>query len=125
MIYPVDREEPGKMKSPRIPLFAGAAAGIGASVCCVGPLVLVSLGIGGAWVASLTKWEPLRPYFLVLTALLLGLAFRQLYLTPPVCEPGQTCADPAVRKRQRIIFWLVAIPVLALISFPWYAPLFF
>ena len=42
-------------------LFAGVLAAIGASVCCVGPLVLLMLGIGGAWVANLTAVEPLRP----------------------------------------------------------------
>ncbi|HZE91048.1 MAG TPA: mercuric transporter MerT family protein, partial [Rhizobacter sp.] len=32
-------------------LVAGVLAAIGASVCCVGPLVLLMLGIGGAWIA--------------------------------------------------------------------------
>jgi copper chaperone CopZ len=27
-------------------------AAIGASVCCVGPLLLLMLGIGGAWIAQ-------------------------------------------------------------------------
>ncbi|MGR5415051.1 mercuric transporter MerT family protein, partial [Vibrio astriarenae] len=31
------------------PLVAGVLAAIGASVCCVGPLVLLALGIGGSW----------------------------------------------------------------------------
>ncbi|WP_347878635.1 mercuric transporter MerT family protein, partial [Pseudomonas aeruginosa] len=35
-------------------LIAGVLAAIGASVCCVGPLVLLTLGIGGTWVAGLT-----------------------------------------------------------------------
>lgn len=35
-------------------LVVGALAAIGASVCCAGPLVLLMLGIGGAWVVSLT-----------------------------------------------------------------------
>lgn len=38
-------------------------AAIGASVCCVAPLVLLSLGIGGAWVSTLTAMEPVRPFF--------------------------------------------------------------
>ena len=113
------------MKNPRVSLMAGVAAGIGASVCCVGPLVLVSLGIGGAWVVYLTKWEPLRPFFLVLTLVFLGAAFWHLYISAPVCAPGDACDDPAVRRRQRIIFWLVAVPVLTLIAFPWYASLLF
>ena len=39
-------------------LITGGFAGILASACCVGPLVLVSLGLGGAWVSTLTVLEP-------------------------------------------------------------------
>ncbi|MGH8032003.1 MAG: mercuric transporter MerT family protein, partial [Luteimonas sp.] len=35
-------------------LVAGVLAAMGASVCCVAPFVLLSLGIGGAWVGNLT-----------------------------------------------------------------------
>jgi mercuric ion transport protein len=35
-------------------LLAGVIAGIGASVCCVGPLVLLGFGISGAWIGNLT-----------------------------------------------------------------------
>jgi len=106
-------------------LVAGVLAGIGASVCCVGPLVLLMLGIGGAWVANLTALEPLRPWFIVATLLFLALAFRRLYLQPQVCEPGTACADPLVLKRQRLIFWAVSLALLALLSVPWLAPLVF
>ena len=42
-------------------LVAGVAAAIGASVCCLGPLVLLMLGIGGAWIGNLAAFEPYRP----------------------------------------------------------------
>ena len=103
-------------------LLASVLAAIGASVCCVGPLVLLMLGIGGAWVANLTALEPLRPWFIAATLLFLGLAFRRLYLQPQVCEPGSVCAEPIVLKRQRLIFWVVALAILALLSVPWLAP---
>mgnify|MGYP000941591626 CR=1 FL=1 len=106
-------------------LLASVLAAIGASVCCVGPLVLLMLGIGGAWVANLTALEPLRPWFIAATLLFLGLAFRRLYLQPQVCEPGSVCAEPIVLKRQRAIFWVVALALLALLSVPWLAPFFF
>jgi mercuric ion transport protein len=106
-------------------LIASVLAGIGASACCVAPLVLVMLGIGGTWIASLTRLEPFRPIFVAITLILLGLAFRHLYLKPATCEIGKPCADHRVIKRQRGIFWLVTIPVLALLAFPWYAPLFY
>ena len=105
-------------------LVAGVLAAIGASVCCVGPLVLLTLGIGGAWIANLTALEPLRPWFIVATLLFVGLAFRRLYLQPQVCEPGAVCAEPIVLKRQWLIFWIVALVLLALLSLPWLAPLF-
>jgi mercuric ion transport protein len=105
-------------------LVAGALAAIGASVCCVGPLVLLTLGIGGAWIAHLTALEPLRPWLVAATLLFLGLAFRRLYLRPQDCEPSTMCAEPIVLKRQRLIFWVVALALLALLSVPWLAPLF-
>ena len=105
-------------------LVAGVLAAIGASVCCVGPLVLLTLGIGGAWIANLTALEPLRPWFIAATLLFLGLTFRRLYLQPQVCEPGAVCAEPIVLKRQRLIFWVVTLALLALLSVPWLAPLF-
>ena len=103
-------------------LVAGVLAAIGASVCCVGPLLM--LGIGGAWIANLTALEPMRPWFIAATLLFLGLAFRRLYLQPQVCEPGAVCAEPIVVKRQRLIFWVVALALFALLSVPWLAPLF-
>lgn len=105
-------------------LAAGVLAAIGASVCCVGPLLLLTLGIGGAWVANLTALEPLRPWLIAATLAFLGLAFRRLYLKPQVCEPGAVCAKPTVRKRQRLIFWVVSVALLALLSVPWLAPFF-
>ena len=59
----------------KLALAGGILAGVGASACCIGPLVLVSLGIGGAWIGHLTALEPYRPIFIGLTLLLLGLAF--------------------------------------------------
>lgn len=105
-------------------LVAGVLAAIGASVCCVGPLVLLMLGIGGAWIANLTALEPLRPWLIAATVLFMGLAFRRLYLQPQVCEPGAVCAEPIVVKRQRLVFWVVALALLTLLSVPWLAPFF-
>lgn len=106
-------------------LWASALAGIGASLCCVAPLVLVTLGIGGAWIASLTSLEPARPVFVVITLGLLGMAAEKLYFQPTSCAPGKACADPAVLRRQRIVFWVSAVPLLLLLAFPWYASIFY
>ncbi len=106
-------------------LVGAALAGIGASLCCVAPLALVTLGLGGAWLASLTRLEPLREPLLVLTLGLLAHSGYRLFLARAACAPGQACADPGVRRRQRRLFGLVAVPVLALLSVPYFAPLFY
>lgn len=106
-------------------LIAGVLTAVGASVCCVGPLVLLALGIGGSWIGNLTAMEPYRPIFIGLTLLFLGLAFRKLYLAPQICTPGTPCTNPRTAKRQRIIFWVVAVLLLGLLAIPWLASLFY
>jgi len=106
-------------------LIAGALAAVGASVCCVGPLVLLALGISGAWISTLTTLEPLRPVFIGVTLLFLGLSFRRLYLIPRACVTGTPCANPRTVKRQRLVFWLVTVLLLTLLAVPWAAPLFY
>ena len=106
-------------------LIGGALAAIGASLCCVGPLALVSVGIGGAWVSSLTTLEPFRPAFMLATLALFGAAYWKLYRTPEACKPDEACADPRVRRQQRTIFWALLALVVPLLAFPWYASLFY
>ena len=106
-------------------LIAGILSAIGASICCIGPLVLLALGISGAWIGSLTALEPYRPIFIGLTLLFLGFAFYRLYLVRPSCSPESACATPRTLRRQRVAFWIVAVLVLSLIAVPWIAPLFY
>lgn len=106
-------------------LLGGAAAAIGASACCAGPLLLVVLGVGGAWGSRLVALEVYQPYFAVAALAFFGHAFFKLYRTPDDCAPGEACAIRAVRRRQRVIFWFVALTAIALMSFPLYAPLFY
>jgi mercuric ion transport protein len=104
-------------------LWAGAVAAIIGSLCCVAPLVLLTLGISGAWISQLTALEPYRPIFIGVMLLFFGLAFRQLYIVPAQCAPGEACADSVLQRRQRKIFWVIVVGLGALITFPWYAPL--
>ena len=106
-------------------LIAGFLAAIGASACCVGPLVLLALGISGAWISSLTALEPYRPIFIGLTLLFLAGAFYHLYLARGVCTPGSGCTSPRILKRRRLAFWIVTALVLGLIAVPWFTPLFY
>ena len=91
----------------------------------MGPLVLLALGISGAWIGSLTALEPYRPIFVGLTLLFLGFAFYSLYLARPTCSSESACANPPTLKRQRLVFWIVTAVALGLIAVPWFVPLFY
>ena len=106
-------------------LIAGVLAALGATACCFGPLLLVTLGLGGAWISSLRALEAYQPVFVLLTLALLGFAFYRLYIQPRRCAPGEVCAVPAVLKRQRIVFWLVVAMVTVMFAFPLFAPFFY
>jgi mercuric ion transport protein len=111
------------MHSATKQLWAGVLAAIVGSLCCVAPLVLLTLGISGAWISQLMALEPYRPIFIGITLTFIGLAFRQLYIVPARCAPGEACANPRLQRRQRQIFWFVVVGLAVLIAFPWYAPL--
>jgi mercuric ion transport protein len=106
-------------------LVAAILAGIGASLCCVAPLVLLALGIGGAWIGSLTGLEPYRPIFIGVTVLFFGIAFWELYLAPLACAAGGSCSDPLTLRRQRIVLWIAGVLTLGLLAVPWVAPLLY
>lgn len=106
-------------------LAAGGLAAILASACCLGPLVLLSLGIGGAWIANLSALEPYRPLFIGLALLALFFAGRRIFRPAAECKPGEVCAIPPARAGYKLLFWAVAALVLVGLTFPWVAPWFY
>ena len=123
----MDEDKPTNARpwSTGVSLLAGAAAAVGASACCAGPLVLVLLGFGGGLGSRLVALERYQPYFIAATLAFLGFAFYRLYVQPARCAPGDACAIPATRKRQKAIFWVVSVLAVGLMSSPLYAPLFY
>lgn len=92
-----------------------------ASLCCLGPLLIVSLGAGGAWASYTTFFEPYRPYLMVFVGLLLSYSFYKLYIKPPVCGIGGACVSPKMLLIQRISFWAISVISIAFLAFPWYS----
>ena len=105
-------------------IAAGALSALGASTCCVLPLVLVSFGVGGVWVAQLRELERFYYVFIAIALGAFGYAFYRLYLRPAPCAPDTACAAPQVRRRQRIAFWTTLVAAKALVLSPFYVPYF-
>lgn len=99
-------------------LAAGALSAIGATACCFGPLLLVTLGFGGAWAARMQSLATLQPVFVGLTLLFMGFAFHRLYVKPRQCAPGEVCEAPQALRRQRVAFWVVVGVIAVMAVFP-------
>jgi mercuric ion transport protein len=112
-------------KDGRGALAASGAAAILASVCCLGPLALVLLGVSGAWIGNLTVLQPYSLYFATGALIALALAGWQIFRPATECKPGEVCAVPAVRRTYKVIFWVVATLIALALAFPLYAPLFY
>lgn len=132
----VKADSPGKLdllagaapdRLSKATLAGGMIAAILASVCCLGPLVLVMLGVSGAWISNLTLLEPYRPVFIGVALAFMALAWRQIYRAPAAaqCEPGTLCALPQTNRVYRVMFWVLSTLVLLALGFPYLAPLFY
>lgn len=109
----------------RVALAAGGLAAILASTCCLGPLVLITLGFSGAWIGNLTALEPYRPIFIGVALVALFFAWRRIFSPARDCAPGEVCAVPQVRAAYKVAFWMVAALVLIALVFPYLMPLFY
>lgn len=114
--------QPPKARSA---LFAGGLAAILASSCCLGPLILVSLGIGGAWISNLSALEPYRAFFIGAALVAMWFAWKRIYRPVENCQPGEACAIAQVRTTYKVIFWIVGALVIVALGFPYVLPLFY
>lgn len=115
---------------PRKNLSAGlmvlaVASSIIASTCCVLPLVLVLVGITGAWMVNLTSLRPITPFF---TAMAIGtllwagvLVFRPSH----ACTTGEGPACETARPITKVIYLACAVFIGLLLLFPLIAPYFY
>ena len=106
-------------------LMTGGLAALLASTCCLGPLVLITLGVSGAWISNLTALEPYRPAFILAAVIALFYAWRRIRRPAAHCEPGQVCAVPRVNRSYRMLFWVVTALVAVALGFPLIAPWFY
>jgi len=105
-------------------LAAGGILGaIAASSCCILPLVLFSLGVGGAWMGNLTALSAYQPIFIGATALCLGVGFWLVYFKPVTCAEGDACARPLPNRVVKVGLWSATALVALALAWPVIVPL--
>jgi mercuric ion transport protein len=93
--------------------------------CCLGPLVLIMLGISGAWISTLTLLESYQPLFIGAATIALIFAARRIWRPVVACEAGQVCHRPMVSLSYKVLFALVTLLLVAALVFPLFAPWFY
>ena len=108
-------------------LAAGGVIGaILASSCCIVPLLLLTLGVSGAWIGSLTALEPYKPLFAAVTLAFTGFGFWHVYFkAKPACVDGSYCARPESSLVTKSALWLATVLVILAMTVSWWAPLFY
>ncbi|WP_017732267.1 mercuric transport protein MerTP [Nafulsella turpanensis] len=107
-------------------LASGVVAALGASLCCITPVLALMAGIGGA--ASAFSWlDPFRPFFTGITVLVLGFAWYQK-LKPK--KNGTVCACDEEKDKKPFLqskgfLGIVTVLAILLLSFPYYSGAFF
>lgn len=103
----------------------GIIAALGASSCCVVPLVLFMLGVSGAWIGNLTALAPYQPLFVAAAVACLAVGFVRVYRRPTgVCAEGSYCALPASSRIARFGLWTAAGLVTVAVVLPYLARFF-
>jgi mercuric ion transport protein len=121
-----EREAPAierEGRRQRLLAFGGIAGALAASSCCIVPLLLFSLGIGGAWIGNLTALAPYKPVFVAATAGMLGYGFYLVYWKPKrACATDAACARPIPNRFVQIALWVSTALVVVAAAFDYIAP---
>jgi mercuric ion transport protein len=100
----------------------GIVAALGASSCCVVPLVLFMLGISGAWIGNLTALAPYQPLFVAAAVVFLAFGFVRVYRRPKAaCAEGSYCARPASARLAKLGLWAATALIILAVAFPYVA----
>lgn len=79
--------------SQRLLAGGGVLGALAASSCCLVPLALFGIGVGGAWIGYLTRLAPYQPHFLGIAAICLGLGYWLRHRSRrAVCADDEMCA---------------------------------
>ncbi|RXG90399.1 mercuric transporter MerT family protein [Bradyrhizobium zhanjiangense] len=121
---PAGTPERDLVERQRVVAVGGILGALVASSCCIVPLILFGLGIGGAWIGNLTALAPYQPLFVAGTAGVLGYGFYLVYWKPrQACVDGAVCARPISNRIVKLALWLATLLVLAAFAFDYVAPL--
>ena len=101
----------------------GVLGALAMTSCCILPLVLVSFGVTGVFIAQLGAFYAYKWVTFTLSAAFIGYGFYKAYMpvSPDTCADG-TCTRPINQTGMRVTLWAAAAVVAVAIGFPYITP---
>jgi len=83
----------------------GLLSALAASTCCVLPISLTAVGLGGAWLSTLDAVSTYEMAFRVVGILLLAAGFWLVYAPPKTTAPAIACATAPSQRVTKTALW--------------------
>jgi len=103
-------------------LCIGGVSAVLASICCLGPFLLFTIGLSSAlilYLITLAEWS--RPIFIVVALVALFFAYLRIWYPATAYKSGQIFAIPQVKMTYKVYFLAVAMLVVVMLMLPYVA----
>ncbi len=103
--------------------MGGVAGALAMTSCCILPLVLVSFGVGGVWIAQLTALYAYKWLTFAVASAFIGYGFWKLRRAERGgCDDGAACARPVNRRVMKAALRMAAAVTALAMIFPYVTP---
>ena len=110
-------------RNARIALCTGGASAVLASICCIGPFLLVTLGFSSAkilYLLTLADWS--RPFFVLLALAALLFSYNSIWGSNSVLTAKGVCMTQKEIMIYKCYFLFVVSLVVTVLMLPYFAP---
>lgn len=97
-------------------IAGGIAASLTASICCVGPLLLLATGVSGAWMSNLMFFERYQLILITVTLLAFMLAGRSVFFATDTLGESDCCEERGPGWKKTSVFAASSCLALVFIS---------
>ena len=112
------------MKTENKMIGAGFFTAVAASLCCFTPILALVAGTSG--IASAFSWlEPMRPYFIGLTVLIIGFAWYQKLKTKKPIDCNCDTEEKPKFVNSKMFLGIITLFTFLMLSFPYYSNIFY
>ncbi|MCG8415567.1 MAG: hypothetical protein MI746_15230 [Pseudomonadales bacterium] len=114
----------GRSKKTSPYLIGGLVTSVIASVCCIGPFLLLATGLSAAWMSQMMALEPYQPLFAAMTIGFFGIAGWRIDWSSSAEATSTDCQAARTSLHLKQAYIALSVLALVLITSTWWIQLF-